>query len=416
MCNGRKRSQALFAALISLAMLSSCSIADDDTSSAGAADTSFASESDTSADSEINREAAVYLRSTEDNAYSPDPFTSYTLDYSDGSDSYMITIALDTDNTSFNVTTENSSFEYSDFNISPPENYGLNIPYSRDDASSVCKVIKNTVDDAVMPDILQFTFYLNNFDEDEERPYTIYKFYAVKDNSLAEISLLDENGDAEPYYNGSTLLHTESDVFMPYPQLEIDADGNISGDVYTYTFSYDDMTMTKEVRSCDFAESPLYFGYYAYAAAGYVSKYFTTTSLDVTDYENYIQVPSVNSDVNDYFFKVDDPRFSTTDDLKSFLRMFFSEKIANELFVNAPQKYRDIDGELYTIVGDGGADFTLGDLTITSWEEDGSSVTYHTKQEKFDEDGKFKEFIDGGDFTVEISDNGFIVTQYRISY
>jgi hypothetical protein len=84
--------------------------------------------------------------------------------------------------------------------------------------------------------------------------------------------------------------------------------------------------------------------------------------------------------------------------------------------VNAPQKYRDIDGELYTIVGDGGADFTLGDLTITSWEEDGSSVTYHTKQEKFDEDGKFKEFIDGGDFTVEISDNGFIVTQYRISY
>ena len=90
--------------------------------------------------------------------------------------------------------------------------------------------------------------------------------------------------------------------------------------------------------------------------------------------------------------------------------------LVNDLFINAPQKYRDIDGALYTIVGDGGMDFTLGDLTITSWEENGNTVTYHTKQEKFDDEGKFKEFIDGGDFTVERTDSGFTVTQYRIVY
>ena len=44
---------------------------------------------------------------------------------------------------------------------------------------------------------------------------------------------------------------------------------------------------------------------------------------------------------------------------------YFDEKIVSEMFLKAPQQYRDIGGELYTILGDGGLNDELGKLTIT---------------------------------------------------
>lgn len=425
MCSRRKITAAVILAL-SVSALASCST-DSGTevsitspessvsSSASASDTS--SEAETSA-AQAGEPAAVLFAKSETSEYDTQPFSSYTFDFSDGENSYMLTVELSPDGNAFNITTEDSSFAYSEFVLKAPENYILNIPFSQDSASSVCKIIKNTVDSEVMPDILEFTFYLNNF-EDESLAYSVKKYYTVKDGELLEIKLVDETSD-EPsemeYCSEISMLHTESSVFMPLPQVDIDESGNVYADIYTYTFSYEDLTMTKRLQSSDYSESPLYYGYMTNAAANYIAKYFTTTSLNVSDYDNYVEMPSVNSDNSDYFFKVDDPRFSTVEELKNFTRKFFSEKLVNDLFINAPQKYRDIDGELYTIVGDGGMDFTLGDLTITSWEESGNTVTYHTKQEKFDDEGKFKEFIDGGDFTVERTDSGFTVTQYRIVY
>ena len=104
--------------------------------------------------------------------------------------------------------------------------------------------------------------------------------------------------------------------------------------------------------------------------------------------------------------------------MKEFTRKYFSEKLVTDMFLNAPQKYRDIDGSLYTIVGDGGVDFTLGQITITDYSENGNEITYHTKQEKFNDDGDFVDFIDGGDFVIERdpSNDTFKVTKYTLRY
>ena len=89
------------------------------------------------------------------------------------------------------------------------------------------------------------------------------------------------------------------------------------------------------------------------------------------------------------------------------------------MFISAPQQYRDIDGELYTIVGDGGYNESLGRIFITQIDEnvyDGIKyATYHTKQEKFNENHDMTGYIDGGDFVVEFtgSDPGFLITKYR---
>ena len=86
------------------------------------------------------------------------------------------------------------------------------------------------------------------------------------------------------------------------------------------------------------------------------------------------------------------------------------------MLLTAPKQDRDIDGELHTILGDGGMNPNLGKLTITSWEQDGNTITYRTKQETFDDNGMFKEYVDGGDFVIEITDDGFIVKEYRYPF
>lgn len=408
----KRRLTALAAFIISAAVLSGCSARPQ--AKAAGVQTEKASDN-------IVYGNQVALRSSFESAeYTPDPFTSYTFEFSQYENKYMITVELSADGNAFNLTLEDNSFNFSTLEIKAPKNYTLNIPFSQNDASSVCSVIKNTVDDTPVPDILQFTFYLNNF-EDESLPYSVKKFYSIKDNKLCEIKVIDASVSDAPsevleYCPDDILYHTEANVFMAAPQ--IDEDMNVS--IYTYKFVPSELTLTKARQDSSYEGNLLYYGYAALAAADKAASYFTTTSLNVSDYENYVEIPSViDSQASDYFFRVDDSRFTTTDDLKNFARRFFNEKLANELFNNAPQKYRDIDGALYTIVGDGGYDFTLGRRTITSFEKDGNTLTYHTKQEKFnEEDGRFLNFIDSGDFTIEVNpdDESFIFTQYRFSY
>lgn len=353
-------------------------------------------------------------------AFEPIPFSSYTFECSDGTDKYMVTISLDSSGTAFDIILENSRFEFSESRVTAPDKYILNIPYSDTAASNVCSVIKNTVNDENVPDVLEFTFYLNEFD-DESLAYTVKKFYAVKNGALEEITICDESGydyKELPYCSDFSLLHTEALVFMPEPVVDISGDGTITADIYTYTFDPDSMTLTKRLTDSSYEANPLYYCYKAYAAANYIAKYFTTASLNVTDYEHYVEVPSVNSDSADYFFKVDDERFSTVEELRNFTRMFFTEKLVSDMFINAPQKYRDIDGELHTIVGDGGYDFTLGKITITNAEVNGNTITVSTKQEKFTPEGKFDSYIDGGTFVIERDpeDDSFLITEYRFTY
>ncbi len=221
--------------------------------------------------------------------------------------------------------------------------------------------------------------------------------------------------DRMSYIPESSLYRTEDLKFMPEPIVTVNEDGSLSTEIITYTLNPSDMTMRRARETwTDVSDNPLYYGYAAHAIAGNVYQYFISTSLNVSDYENYVEVGAADNSDSRYFFKVDDPRFSNVAELRNYVLKYFDEKIVSEMFLKAPQQYRDIGGELYTILGDGGINDELGKLTITDWKIDGSTVTYHTKQEKYNSDYIMDGYVDGGDFVIEVSGgDNFIVKQYR---
>ena len=181
------------------------------------------------------------------------------------------------------------------------------------------------------------------------------------------------------YIPESYLFHTDPLKFMPEPTIGEDAaSGRLSAIVVTYTLNPDDMTMRRSFESV--STDNVYFGYAAHAVAGNIYQYFIATSLNVSDYENYVEISAEGEEQSRYFFKVDDPRFHTVQELRDYVSGYFSEELVDYMFANAPQKYRDIDGELYTILGDGGVNETLGKLTITDFVWQDNTITYHTKQ------------------------------------
>lgn len=359
-----------------------------------------------------------------------EPFSSYTYDFAVYDSNYMITVTPDETGVGLTLTVEDNSFGFSTFTVTPPSDYIVCLPYSQEYASTVCSVIKGNESGENVPDLLKIDFYLNNF-EDESLPYTVSRLYSILDNRLVEVEVYDNTEDRlerMEYIPESYLYRTEALKFMPSPEVTANENGSLDVKIKTYALNPHDMTMTMDYEPIG-EENMLYYGYMAYAAAGEIYKYFRATSLNVSDYDNYVEIPAEAGGDSRYFFKVDDPRFSTVAELKDYVSKMFSEQLVDSMFMNAPQMYRDIDGELYTILGDGGVDTTLGKLTITSWDINGSEITYHTKQEKFSEDGVFTGYADGGDFVINVdayysyegkgdiyTAEGFKVIKYRYPF
>ena len=386
------------------------------------------------------------------------PFTSYTYDFSVYENNFMITVAPDEPRTGLVLTVENNNFDYSTFNVYPPEGYAVYLPYSQTDAASVCTVIRGTEGASVLPDLLKIDFYLAN-SESETMPYTVSRMYTIGDNGeLCQIKVLGKpeepaaEEDAISTYSVTAPIAIEADIayelvpldyipessiyqaeplnpqkFMASPKITANEDGSFDVQIITYELNADctEMVYTEEELT---PENPIYYGYAAHAVAGEIYKYFKSTSFNVSDYENYVEIPSANGDSSQYFFKVDDPRFSTVQELRQFAEKYFTKSIVDEMFLSAPQKYRDIDGALYTIVGDSGRDETLGKLIFTGeMEEDMTTavknLSYYTIQEKFNENHEMTGYIDGGKFSIEFTgkeftgkEPGYIITQYRYPY
>lgn len=352
------------------------------------------------------------------------PFSSYTYDFKVYENNYMLTVDPDDKRTGLVLTLEDKDFGFSTFNVIPPDGYVVNLPYSQNDASTVCTVIKGTENENSLPDLLKIDFYLASF-EDESLPYSVSRLYTVSGGTLKEFKVYDMRGGdgsderkALGYIPESDIFQPETGKFMADPKVTQNDDGSLEASIVTYTLDMDKMEIYCRNEPCTI-DSPLYYGYAAYAVAGNIYRYFKDTSLNVSDYENYVEVMSADGNSSQYFFKVDDPRFSTVAELRSYAEKYFDKSIVDEMFLSAPQQYRDIDGELYTIVGDGGYNATLGRIFITELEEndDGGKriMTYRTKQEKFNEEHELTGYVDGGDFTLEINDSetGFLITRYR---
>ena len=378
------------------------------------------------------------------------PFTSYTYDFSVYENNFMITAAPDETRTGLVLTIENNNFEYSTFNVYPPEGYAVYLPYSQTDAASVCTVIRGTEGAYELPDLLKIDFYLADSDN-ESLPYTVSRMYTIADNGeLIQIKVLgkpqeaadeyavaaysigfkEDNDTADElvplsYIPESSIYRAEPmnpQKFMAAPIVTANDDGSFDVKIITYELNADCTEMSYREEECT-PDNPIYFGYAAHAIAGEIYKYFKDTSFNVSDYENYVEIPSANGDSSQYFFKVDDPRFSTVQELRQFAEKYFAKNIVDEMFLSAPQQYRDIDGALYTIVGDSGRDETLGKLIFTGEIEedlttDVKNFSYYTRQEKFDENHELTGYIDGGKFSVEFTggDPGFLITQYRYPY
>ncbi|MGN0599083.1 MAG: hypothetical protein ACI4JK_04235 [Oscillospiraceae bacterium] len=383
-------------------------------------ETSFSSETTVNSTDDTSVPKIMLGAVTPGDQTDPDAFSSYTFSLNGGENNYMITVSATDNDSELKIITEDSSFNYSEYIITAPENYILDIPYSQEYASSVCSVLTNTADDQVVPDVVQFLFYLDNFDTEEELPYTVKRLYSVKNGEFTELKVYDADGNKMDYIPEYTLLRTEGTVFMPTPTVTFDDNGTASVDLTVYDFDTNGFTLKKRVQSADFETDKLYYGYAAKAVADDIAKYFTTTSLNVSDYENYVQLDSLNSDGTSFmFYFVDDPRFKTVSELESFVKKYFDAKTTSEMFINAPQRYRDVDGKLCTVVGDAGIPY-IGNITITgyNYNEKAGTITYKTKAERFDEEGKFVEFIDGGDFALEVNtnDQSFRITQYKLNY
>lgn len=416
---GKKLTVLLTSLLATTVVLCSCNSSKTANTVDTAAETTTVTEASENSASDTGSPKIMLGAATPDDA-EPDAFSSYTFSLNDGENNYMITVSATDSDSELKIITEDNAFNYSEYTLTPPENYTLNIPYSQEYASGVCSVLTNTADDRTVPDIVQFIFYLDNFDTEEELPYTVKRCYSVKDNEFTEIGVYDEDGSKMDYIPEFTLLRTEGTVFMPTPTVTFDDNGDASVELNVYDFDTDELTLKKRAQSTDFETDKLYYGYAAKAVADDIAKYFTTTSLNVSDYDNYVQFDSLNSDGGSMmFYFVDDPRFKNVSELETFVKKYFDAKTTNEMFINAPQKYCDVDGKLCTVVGDAGISY-IGDITITSYNynEKTSTITYKTKAERYDEEGRFVEFIDGGDFTLEVNpnDQSFKITQYKLNY
>ena len=366
-----------------------------------------------------NNKEAVML-SKLDNSVDEEPFSSYFFEFTNYEDKYLINVKLNEYHTAIVLTIEDNQFNYSSFEIFPPDKYMLNIPYSQSTANTVCKVIKNTTNSDSVPGVLQFDFYLSDF-SDETLPYMVSKFYSIKDNEMCEIAMLDitENGSINMNYTEDVdLYYTEPNVLMPLPVVYENENGRLTADVYTYKLDPENMVMVK--NKVDLSTSlPIYYGYASHAIANEIYKYFTISTLNVSDFGNYYEIESQASDIIERYFKVDDPRFTTLESLREYCSDYFSDKIVDTMFLNAPQKYREFgENELYTILADYPYDYSLGKLTIKSYIENEDSYTFRTTQEKLDEFGNVTGVIDSGDFVVTIpNEQGeFIISQYRYPY
>lgn len=362
-----------------------------------------------------------------------EPFSSYSYEFTAYGSNYMITAALDKTGAGLTLTAEDNTFGFSTFEVTPPDNYAVYIPYSQQYASSVCTVIKSSDSSIFDTDLLKIDFYLDNF-ENESMPYTVSRFYSISDSKLVQLKAYDcteLNAAADnlktakiisdvseeyrsytelDYIPESCLYQTEPLKFMPPPEVYSDENGRLTAKVVTYTLDTDNMVLRRNYE--DVSPGSLYYGYMTHAVAGDIYRYFIATSLNVTDYENFVKSEEDGQSYN--FFKVDDPRFSTVDELKAYVNQYFSEEMTEKMFREAPQKYRDIDGELYTVPGDGGIDDSLGQLVITDISVSDNIYTYSTRQEKLSESGVSYIY---GEFVIEVHDDGtFTVLKYRYPY
>ncbi|MDR0974751.1 MAG: hypothetical protein LBL80_03555 [Ruminococcus sp.] len=290
----------------------------------------------------------------------------YTFEFSDSGDNYIITgVCTDRD---IIFTVENRYYEVSTCIDSLPVGYKGGVLSEEN-----CFLLPGRFPSDPAKELLQVVFTI---DIGGTVGY-VSKIYGIKDGVFMPLELFDNTLHMMTHLSvlpDRILLPVEINKFMPPPDLVYTENGNAVVSINTYTFDPNTMTFTKAIEKIS-VDNPLYFGYAAMTVCNDIYSYFTdrTLTVDTTrDFEPYF---NNSTGTDEYYFAVDDPRFSTLAELETYVKRYFSEDIAAEMFRQAPQKYRDINGVLHTLQVNNVRDASLGSVILTdSLVEDVNNV------------------------------------------
>jgi hypothetical protein len=283
----------------------------------------------------------------------------YTFEFSDSGDNYIITAVCTDRDIIFTI--ENRYYEVSTCIDSLPSGYTGGVLSDEN-----CFLLPGRFPSDPAKELLQVVFRSTNPSDTETAGY-VSKIYGIKDGVFMPLTLYDntiytmENLSVLP---DRVLLPTEVNKFMPPPELIYTDNGNSVVLINTYTFDPNAMTFTKAVEKTTI-ENPLYFGYAAMTVCNDLYSYFTDRSFAVDTTRDYEPYFNNSTGMDEYYFAVKDPRFSTLAELEGYIRRYFSEEIAAEMFRQAPQKYRDINGVLHTLQINNVRDASLGSVLLT---------------------------------------------------
>ncbi len=366
---------------------------------------------------------------------SSEPFSGYTFEFKGTAENYIVTVSQGEHPDEIALCVEDNTYSTKSFVITAPTGFAPKLPYEQSRAYSAVKLISNDIDDTYIPDIMQFTFNSTEVGADNPLPAVSRMFTIDRDGELREINMItreDTDGDGEPeetvheYLDRIQLYHSEPDKFIYEITVDesslYDDEGNPRPmesrvKIKTLKFEHNVPRLVADYEEIN-EDNPLYFGYACWAAANSAAQYFTMTPFNISDWENNIEIPrSDNSGVSDYYFVIDDSRFTSVKDVKKYLKGIFTPKTTEELFANAPQKYRDIDGVLCGAAGNSEYDSSLGTLTFSGVSVTSDRMVFRSRQEKYDESGRFTGYTDGGNFIIERNEDGmWRVSTYRYPY
>lgn len=350
-----------------------------------------------------------------------EPFSRDIFRFSGTNGEYIVTVSPS--DTGILVGIEDSTFHRRETEILPPAGYIPYFPEFQINAEYAVNVIRNDLTNEKMPDLMQFSFMLENTSADA--PLNISTFYTIDDSGeLAEISLFDttvEKGKRShiDYLDRIQLNHTEPDKFIYEISVDdtniYDEEGRfipVEGRVKIKLLVFDKRSLTMKIVRREISESdPLYFGYAYWAAANTAAEYFTVSLFPETDY-------NIQEETEDgTYFRVRSERFPDLSSLYKNLLTIFSNDTAASLYADAPQKYRDINGKLYTLDRTVSPDTALGTLTFTDMYVTDTTMLFYSRQVKYDSDGNFEAYTDGGNFIISCRESDYWkIIGYRYPY
>ncbi len=356
-----------------------------------------------------------------------DPFENYMVRFDGTNGRYILNISRAETEDSIKVEVENDKYQRTVFFVDAPPGYTPYFPETKVNSSYAANVIRNDLSSEDIPDLLQFSFVQKS--GNTAKPYFISSFYTVDDDSRLhpiEVTDLTRTGDdgaplTTTYLDRTQFNHTEPDTFIYEISVDdanmYDEDGEfipIENRVRIKVLTFDKDTLSMTISKKHIAEyDPLYFGYAYWAAANTAAQYFTLYTLPDVDYSVFAEPEGSDDD----YYLVNSDRFRSVSDLKNYLGTIFSREITDELINNAPQDYRDINGRLFTRDTSELYDISLGTLTFTDCYVTDTRMLFYSRQVKYDSDGNFEAYTDGGNFEISCEDSDYWqIVRYRYPY